>query len=63
MKKKLGRPKQKKHQIMTIRLDTNAMILDWQAKYKEKYGIKISKIDIIHIAVQKLAKNDLKFNC
>ena len=59
MKKKVGRPKQKKsnYQMMLIRMDTNDMILDWQAEIKEKLGFKLSKIDIIHIGVEQLVKN------
>ena len=61
MKKKVGRPKLKKsnYQMMLLRKDTNDMILAWQAEHMEKKGYRISKIDIVHIAVRLLVKKGL----
>ena len=61
MKKKVGRPKLKKsnYQMMLLRKDTNDMILAWQAEHMEKKSYRISKIDIVHIALQSLVKNGL----
>ena len=61
MKKKVGRPKLKKsnYQMMLLRKDTNDMILAWQTEHMEKKGYRISKIDIVHIALQSLVKNGL----
>ncbi len=59
MKKKVGRPKEtaKHWKAMQIRESTYNALNKYQEEQSAKVGIRISKVDIIEIAVQSLIQN------
>ena len=62
MKRKVGRPRKltkKDHKGVQIRLETYEMIVEYQDKIKQNRGYRVSKSDLIDIAIKRLVTDDL----
>ena len=62
MKRKRGRPRKltkNDHKGVQIRLESYEMIVDYQDKIKQNRGFRVSKSDLIDIAIKRLVTDDL----
>ena len=62
MKNKVGRPKNLKgrgYKALQVRIETHDMLMEYQAKQKERLGFNIPKLDLVDIAVRRLFDTDL----
>tara|TARA_R100001530_G_scaffold53742_1_gene39678 strand:- start:314 stop:505 length:192 start_codon:yes stop_codon:yes gene_type:complete len=62
MKRKVGRPRKltkKDYKGVQIRLETYEMLVEYQDKIQQDRGYKVSKNDLIHLAVKRLVAGDL----
>ena len=61
MKRKRGRPRKSpvtKHTAVQIRVETNEILTEYQNKIQQNLGYKVSKNDLIHIAISRLVADD-----
>ena len=62
MNRKRGRPRKltkNDHKCVQIRLETYEMIVEYQDKIKQNRGYRVSKSDLIDIAIKRLVTDDL----
>ena len=62
MKRKVGRPRKltkNDHKGVQIRLETYEMLIEYQDKIQQDRGYKVSKSDLIDIAIKRLVTDDL----
>ncbi len=62
MKRKVGRPRKlakTDYKGVQIRLETYEMLVEYQNKIQQDRGYKVSKNDLIHLAVKRLVAGDL----
>ena len=61
MKRKVGRPKSAKgrgYKAIQVRIETDEMLVEYQDKIKQNRGYKVSKNDLMHIAIKRLVADD-----
>ena len=61
MKRKVGRPKSAKgrgYKALQVRTETDEMIVEYQEKIQQNRGYKVSKNDLMHIAIKRLVADD-----
>ncbi len=61
MKRKVGRPKSAKgrgNKAIQVRIETYEMITEYQEKVKQNRGYKVTRGDLMHIAVKRLVADD-----
>ena len=61
MKRKVGRPKSAKgrgHKAIQVRIETYEMLVAYQEKIQQNRDYRVSKNDLVHIAVKRLVADD-----
>jgi hypothetical protein len=62
MKRKVGRPRKlsgRGYKALQVRIETHDMLMEYQAKQKERLGFNIPKLDLVDIAVRRLCDTSL----
>ena len=61
MKNKVGRPKNLKgrgYKALQVRVETDEMLVAYQEKIQQNRDYRVSKNDLVHIAVKRLVADD-----
>ena len=61
MKRKVGTPKSAKgrgHKAIQVRIETYEMLTEYQEKVKQNRGYKVTRSDLMHIAIKRLVADD-----
>ena len=61
MQNKAGRPKNLKgrgYKALQVRVETDEMLVEYQEKIQQNRGYKVTRSDLMHIAIKRLVADD-----